>query len=337
MRVAVIGVGHLGRAHARNWNEIPEADLVGVYDSDADRCQQIATEFNCRPFRNPEEIVDQVDAVSIVTPTPLHRVTADPFLRAGKAVLVEKPLAHTIEDALAICELAESNGAILQVGHIERFNPVVRSALREIDDPVFIECDRIHPFSLRSTETSVVHDLMIHDIDIVLHLLSSELTQVEAHGTPVLSPTEDLAHARLSFASGATAFVKTSRVAFSRSRKVRIFAPRHYLSLDLVERTGFQVKLDSEYDPADFLDDHGRLMAPEGAEDFLGKILNQTPLEISGSEPLRAELDAFLASARGERPPAVSGQQGVRAIKAAEMVLDSLRSRQGRLSGPSHA
>jgi len=337
LRVAVIGVGHLGRAHARNWTEIPDAELVGVYDSDTERCRQIADEFDCIAFNNPDEVIDKIDAVSIVTPTPQHRLSAEPFLRAGKAVLVEKPLAHNLDDALALCEIADSANALLQVGHIERFNPVIRSALREIEDPAFVECDRIHPFSLRSTETSVVHDLMIHDIDIVLHLMSSELTDVEAHGTRVLSPTEDLAHARLGFASGSTAFVKTSRVAFNRSRKVRIFAPRHYLSLDLVERTGFQVRLDAEYDPNDFLDKQGRLVVQDTAEDFLSSILQQTPLEISGAEPLRAELEAFLASARGDRPPAVTGLQGVRAMKAAEMVLDSLRGRQSRCSDTSPA
>lgn len=331
----MIGVGHLGSAHARNWNEIPDADLVGVFDVDSDRCRKIANENGCQPFDQIEALVDKVDAVSVVTPTPLHRQTAEPFLRAGKAVLVEKPLAHTIADAEALCDLADASGAILQVGHIERFNPVVRSALREIDQPTFIECDRIHPFSLRSTETSVVHDLMIHDIDIVLHLMKSELMDVEAHGTRVISPTEDLAHARLGFESGSTAFVKTSRVAFSRSRKVRIFAPRHYVSIDLVDRSGFQVRLNADYDPQDFLDDSGRIIAPEGAEDFLGKHLQQSPLEISGAEPLRAELEAFLQSARQERPVAVTGLQGVRAMKAAGMVLDSLRERQTGI--PDHS
>ena len=327
----MIGVGHLGSAHARNWNEIPGAQLVGVHDSDPDRCREIALQNGCKPFEQPQDLIDKIDAVSIVTPTPLHRQTAEPFLRAGKAVLVEKPLAHTLEDAQALCDMADQSGAILQVGHIERFNPVVRSALREIGQPSFIECDRIHPFSLRSTETSVVHDLMIHDIDIVLHLMKSELVDVEAHGTRVISPTEDLAHARLGFASGATAFVKTSRVAFSRSRKVRIFSPRHYVSLDLVDRSGFQVRLDPEYDPGDFLDDSGRLVAPDGADDFLERHLEQAPLEISGAEPLRAELEAFMESARGNRPVAVTGPQGVRAMRAAEMVLNSLRSRQDRL------
>ncbi|NCF98646.1 MAG: Gfo/Idh/MocA family oxidoreductase [Planctomycetia bacterium] len=331
MKVAVIGVGHLGSAHARNWNEIPDAELVGVYDVSSDRAREIAAENQCVAFEHPDQIIDAVDAVSIVTPTPEHRKSATPFLEAGKAVLVEKPLAHTLEDAHFLCSAAQENDAVLQVGHIERFNPVVRSAIHKVKDPVFIECDRIHPFSLRSTETSVVHDLMIHDIDIVLHLIESELTEVDAHGSRVISPTEDLAHARLSFASGATAFVKTSRVAFSRSRKVRIFGPRQYISLDLVDRTGFQVSLDSEYDPADFLDTAGRLDAPEGAESFLAKHLHQEPLEISGAEPLRAELEAFMDSAKGLRPPAVSGAQGVRAMVAAGKVLESLRDRQRAL------
>ncbi len=327
MRVAVVGVGHLGSAHARIWNEIPDADLVGVVDIDGDRAREIADLHGCRAFSDTSKIINQVDAVSIVTPTPFHLETARPFLEAGIAVLVEKPLAATLEEADQICELADTSGSVLQVGHIERFNPLIRSAIGIIDQPLFIECDRIHPFTLRSTEISVVHDLMIHDIDIALHLIDDDLAAVDAHGCAVLSPTEDLAHARLSFCKGATAFVKTSRVALNRSRKIRIFGHRQYVSLDLVHREGFRVSLDETYDPARFLDPLGRVQAPEGVEDFLSRHLDQEPLTFAEEEPLRAELDSFLEAARGSCDPAVTGSQGRRAMEAASQVIESLRGR----------
>ncbi|MGE4603165.1 MAG: Gfo/Idh/MocA family oxidoreductase [Planctomycetota bacterium] len=331
MRIGVVGVGHLGSAHARIWREIPEAQLVGVYDTSRERAQEIADLHDCRVFPSIEHTLDQVDAVSIVTPTPVHLETALPFLEAGKAVLVEKPLAATLEQADQICQAARESGAVLQVGHIERFNPVIRAAIHLVEKPVFIECDRIHPFSLRSTEISVVNDLMIHDIDIALHLIDDDLVSVDAHGCAVLSPYEDLAHARLSFARGATAIVKTSRVALNRARKVRIFGPNQYVSLDLVQQQGFHVSLDANYDPSRFLDSAGRIEAPDGVEDFLSKHLQQSPLSIEPTEPLRAELESFLGAANRQRQPAVTGIQGRRAMEAATQVIESLRERANRL------
>ncbi len=327
MRIGVVGVGHLGSAHARIWDEISEADLVGVFDTDPDRATEIANLQGCQVFESIEAAVGQVDAVSIVTPTPFHLETAMPFIEAGKSVLVEKPLAATLAEADTICEAADKSGSVLQVGHIERFNPVIRAAIHLIQEPLFIECDRIHPYSLRSTEISVVNDLMIHDIDIALHLIDDDLIDVDAHGCAVLSPNEDLAHARLSFSSGATAFVKTSRVALGRARKVRIFGSRQYVSLDLIEQEGFHVSLDADYDPSRFLDDSGRILAPEGVDTFLSQHLKHAPLEIDPVEPLRAELESFLSAARGLREPPVSGIQGRRAMAAASQVIESLRGR----------
>lgn len=310
MRIGVVGVGHLGSAHARVWAEIPQADLVGVFDSDPDRASEIASLHNCQVFTSLDTCIDQVDAVSIVTPTPFHLATALPFIEAGKAVLVEKPLAATLEEADTLCAAADQSGSILQVGHIERFNPVIRAAIHLVEKPLFIECDRIHPYSLRSTEISVVNDLMIHDIDIALHLIDDDLVDVDAHGCAVLSPNEDLAHARLSFAGGATAFVKTSRVALGRARKVRIFGSRQYVSLDLIDRSGFHVSLDSAYDPAQFLDPSGRIIAPDGVDQFLEQHLQHQPLVIDQVEPLKAELEAFLAAAGGHREPPRNGLTG---------------------------
>lgn len=337
MRVGVVGVGHLGSIHARIWSEIPEVDLVGVHDSNPSQGERVASLHGTTAFSSIDSLVDAVDIVSIATPTPIHLITAAPFLEAGKAVLIEKPLAPTLEDADEILRLAAKSNSILQVGHVERFSPCIRAALPHIENPVFIECDRIHPYSLRSTEVSVVVDLMIHDIDIALHLADDEIESIDAFGCPVLSPTEDLATSRLSFSGGATALVKTSRVAFQKSRKVRIFCPRSYISLDLVENTGFKISLDPDYDPSDHLDDEGRILAPEGAETFLSQHMHQEAIEVLEVEPLRAELEAFLQAARGDRPPAVSGLQGRRAIATAALVVERIREHREKLSQrPGH-
>ncbi len=327
MRVGVIGVGHLGQHHARVYSEIPGIELVGIFDSDPARATEIAERHGTRAFASPDELIDRVDAISIVTPTPKHLESALPFLAAGKGVLVEKPLAATLEEADRLLAVAEEGGAVLQVGHIERFNPCLVAALPRIERPLFIEADRIHPFHLRSTEVSVVLDLMIHDIDLTLHVIQDELVDLTALGTPVFSPTEDLATAFLRFAGGQAAIVKTSRVAMNRARKIRIFCEGGYLSLDLVARKGVHLSLSEDYDPQQFLDDGGRLSVPEGEEAFLARFLRREQLEIPSWEPLRAELEAFLSSVRDQTTPVVTGQQGRRAMAAADRVMCEIRVR----------
>ena len=325
MKGGVVGVGHLGQHHARVYDEIPESELVGVYDEDRVRAQEIADRFGVLALDSADDLLSLVDAVSIVTPTPNHLESAKPFLEAGKGVLVEKPLAVTLEEADQMISLADSSGSILQVGHIERFNPCLVAALPKIDHPLFIEADRIHPFNLRSTEVSVVLDLMIHDIDLVLHVISEEIDDLTALGTPVFSPTEDLAMAVLRFAGGQAAMVKTSRVALEKSRKIRIFSAGGYVSLDLVQRTGIHLSLAEDYDPRDFLDASGRLADPEGELGFISKVLRREQLEIPSWEPLRAELESFLHSVGNRSTPVVTGQQGRRAMAAAGAVMSKIR------------
>ena len=327
MKVGVVGVGHLGQHHARVYSEIPEVELVGVFDADPARAEEIATRHEVRAFATPEALLEEIDAVSVVTPTPHHRKSAAPFLRAGKGVLIEKPLASTLEEADELVALAEDHCATLQVGHIERFNPCLVAALPRIDRPLFIEADRIHPFNLRSTEVSVVLDLMIHDIDLVLHVIQDELTDWTALGTPVFSPTDDLAVAVLRFEGGQAAMVKTSRVALNRSRKIRIFSEGGYISLDLVARKGVHLSLADGYDPREFLDSSGRLVAPEGEAAFLAQVMRREQLEISEYEPLRAELDSFVQAVRDRGTPAVTGRQGRRALAAAEAVMNEISAR----------
>lgn len=331
MRVGVVGVGHLGRLHARVYAEMRDVDLVGVVDTHRERGEEVARKYDVPLYSTPEALVEHVDAVSIVVPTPLHLQAAFPYLEAGKAVLIEKPLAKTLDEADKIIQLAEASGSTLQVGHIERFNPVVEAALPHIGKPVFIECDRIHPFSLRSTEVSVVLDLMIHDIDLVLHFTDDEPEEIDALGTSVLSPTEDLATARILFRKGTTAMVKTSRVAINRSRKIRIFSERAYMSLDLVNKSGMRTYLREGYDPRELTDAEGRINAPEGAEAFLASNLRMEQLVIPTHEPLVRELGSFVRAARGEHEPSVTGYQGRRAMAAARTIQERIRYHQDRI------
>jgi predicted dehydrogenase len=327
VKVGVVGVGHLGQHHARVYSELPGVELVGVVDSDPARAREIADRHGVAAFGEIEELVPRVDAVSIVTPTPEHLASARPFLQAGRGVLVEKPLAATLEEADELLALAERGGATLQVGHIERFNPCLVAALPRLDRPLFIEADRIHPFSLRSTEVSVVLDLMIHDIDLVLHVIPDDLVELSALGTPVFSPTDDLALAILRFSGGQAAMVKTSRVAMNRSRKIRVFCAGGYLSLDLVARQGMHLRLADDYDPREFLDASGRLVSEGGEEALLARALDRELLEIPEYEPLKAELEAFVSAVRDRSVPVVTGLQGRRAMEAAERVMGEIRSR----------
>ncbi|MFN0057272.1 MAG: Gfo/Idh/MocA family oxidoreductase [Planctomycetota bacterium] len=338
MRALVVGVGHLGKEHARIYTELPGVELVGVVDRDPERAREIADRLTATGKRkiwhgtSGAQAPADIDLVSVVVPTPLHLEVARPFLEAGKAVLVEKPLASTLAEADELLAIAERSGSVLQVGHIERFNPVVVAALPYLKNPLFIECDRIHPFSLRATDVSVVLDLMIHDIDLILHFIGGELENIDAFGASVLSPTEDLATARLVFKSGCCALVKTSRVALNRSRKIRVFGERSYLSLDLVQRTGFRIFLAEGYDPQQFLDQMGRISAPEGEAAFLAKVLRQESLVIETYEPLKAEIESFVSAARERRTPVVTGREGRRAMAAAAEITRSIGEHRRRVA-----
>ncbi|MGH2625310.1 MAG: Gfo/Idh/MocA family protein, partial [Anaerolineales bacterium] len=246
--VLVAGVGHLGKQHARVYREMADAELVAVVDASLDRAREIGGSLGVPDYdRLDAGLLKSVRAASVVTPTPSHFDVARRLMESGISVLVEKPMAHNLEDAREMIRVAEANGVTLQVGHIERFNPVVLAASPHIHNPVFIECDRIHPFSFRSVDVSVVLDLMIHDIDLVLNLVNSPVAQLDAVGACVLSGTEDLANARITFENGCVAMVKSSRVAIQKSRKMRIFCEDSYISLDHIAKTGMRISLKEGY------------------------------------------------------------------------------------------
>jgi predicted dehydrogenase len=330
VNVLVVGVGHLGKQHARVYRELEGVRLVGVVDTDPEKARAVGTLLDVPHHHEATpQLLSTVQAASVVTPTPTHLDVALRLIEQGISVLVEKPMTSSLQQAHTLLEAARHHGVTLQVGHIERFNPVVLAALPHIREPVFIECDRIHPFSFRSIETSVVLDLMIHDIDIVLNLVNSPVAQLDAVGTRVLSGTEDLANARITFENGCTAIFKASRVAIQKNRKMRIFASRSYLSLDYVAKTGMRISFKDGYD-RDRIDfkKMASLEESQGAYPLFTQYFNIEQLNISSEEPLKGELQAFLFAVRTGKEPVVTGEHGVQAIDIATQMLEKIRTSQ---------
>ena len=304
VRVGVIGVGALGQHHARVYAALEGVLLAGVYDVDAGRAGEVASRHGSRAYAHLRELLPEVDAVSVAVPTVDHLRVARAALEAGKDVLVEKPMATTLAEADLMIALAQARGAVLQVGHIERFNPAVE-VLRRIPEPRFIEVHRLGSFSPRSLDIDVVLDLMIHDLDLVLSLDGSEAVQVDAVGVPVLTPRVDIANARLRFASGLIANLTASRVSQDPVRKFRIFAPRTYVSADLSTREAQVFRLG------------------EPAQDGRPEIhLEQTKAaDVPESEPLRRQLESFVQAVRNRTRPLVGGADGRRALALAFEIL----------------
>lgn len=330
IHVLVAGVGHLGKNHARVYTELEGVVLEGIVDPDPATAEAIGTRLGVPYFpRLTPELLSKVHAASIVTPTPTHAEVARECIEAGVSVLVEKPMTSTSEQARELLALADNVGVTLQVGHIERFNPVVIAAHPFIRSPVYIECDRIHPFSFRSVETSVVLDLMIHDIDITLNLVDSPVVQLEAVGAKVLSETEDLASARLTFQNGCTAMVKASRVAIKKSRKMRIFNKDSYLSLDYIAKTGMVMGFKEGLDRSKInIKEMAKLEKDQGAYPLFTKYFSIEQLHVASDEPLKNELQSFLLAARTGREPVVTGSHGLQAIEIAMQIQDKIREKQ---------
>jgi predicted dehydrogenase len=301
LRTGVIGVGALGRHHARVWASTPGAVLVGVHDTDAARAAEVAALHGGRAWPDVESLLAEVEAVSVAVPTADHHALSHRALELGRDVLVEKPMAATLAEADDLIALAEARGAILQVGHIERFNPATEVLLAAGKGARFIEVHRLGSFSPRSLDVDVVLDLMIHDLDIVLALDGSEPVQIEAVGVPVLTPRVDIANARLRFASGLIANLTASRVSVEKVRKFRVFAPRTYVSADFTAREAQIYRL--EPDPS------GR---PRIASER-----RAAPEE----EPLRRQIEAFLRAVRERSRPLVPGSEGRRALALAHGIL----------------
>lgn len=304
MKVAVIGVGHLGKHHARILGAMPGVELVAVVDTNQARAEEIAAANQTRALMRPGSLLGKVDAVSIAVPTEQHLAVALPFLEAGAGVLVEKPMVRSLEEADTMMAAAAKSGAVLAVGHTERFNPAVEAARPMLRDPRFIEVHRLGTFPERSLDIDVVFDLMIHDLDVVLSLVKSEVESIEAVGVPVLTGRVDIANVRLRFANGCIANLTASRISRDRVRKIRFFQPAAYLSIDYAAQ---KIEMYS------LVKGDGPMPSIQGGD-----------VPVPNEEPLKRELADFVDAVRNKRAPMVDGAQGRRALELATRIVAAM-------------
>ncbi|MFC1575276.1 Gfo/Idh/MocA family oxidoreductase [Gemmatimonadota bacterium] len=322
LRTGVIGTGSLGFHHTRIMRDLPEVRMQGFYELRPERADEVARELVVEAHSNLEALLDKVDAVVIAVPTVDHEEVAVAALARGIHVLVEKPMAPDLEAADRILEAARRTGAVVQIGHVERFNPAILAAEAYLDRPLFIESHRIAPFVPRSTDVAVVLDLMIHDVDLVQGLVKEPIREIAAAGLPVLTPNVDIANARLTFQGGAVANLTASRVSVDRMRKLRIFQRSGYLSLNLAEGRGEFLRLREDLP---FLKGDQDLPSaiPEGGMEAL---VERIPLEGDKVEPLRRELEDFRNACLGRAEPAVSGHDGREALAVTLSIEERIRS-----------
>jgi predicted dehydrogenase len=310
--VGVIGVGALGQHHARHLSGLDEVRLVGIYDIDAARARSIATELGTTAFGSLDDLLQRVEAVTVAVPTPAHAEVGLQALSRAIPVLMEKPLAATMVEADQLVSTARRRKVQLQVGHIERYNRALRAAEPYLDGPRYIESLRLAPFQPRGTDVAVVLDLMIHDLDLVLHLTGSTVTEVRASGLPVLSSHLDIANARVEFANSAVALATASRVSRERIRRLRLFQPNGYLSLDLASGGGEFMRVRSGWQP--------------GTGRELADVVERIVLEAPEADALALELQSFVHAVRGQREVVVSGEHGRAALELALRVADAVRT-----------
>jgi len=317
LRVAVIGTGYLGKFHAQKYADMKDVDLIGVVDIDRNLAQEVAAKFNTKAYTEYQEILDKVDAVSVVVPTSAHFAIAKDFLQQGVDVLIEKPMTNSLAEANELIRIAESEGRIIQVGHLERFNPAV-VALRERDiikRPLFIESHRLSLYPGRGTDVSVVLDLMIHDIDLILNFIGDAVTDIRAAGAAVVSEHADIANARLEFARGCVANVTASRISTKNERRIRIFQPDAYISVDFAKRNIIVIQREED--------------ATEGPIPGM-KIIQ---LDFNRTDALEDELKAFIKAVRRRDVPEVTGEMGREALKIALQIMDQIKAATKRILG----
>ena len=301
LKCGVAGVGYLGQHHARIYNELDEVEFVGIFEANDERAAEICERFSCPRFDTLEELASACEAVSVVVPTDRHHEVALPLLEGGCHLLIEKPICQSLEEATSILEAAKKADRLVQVGHIEHFNPVMSFLEQEVVAPKFITADRLAPFQPRGTEVGVVLDLMIHDIGVVLQLVNSPVAKVDSVGVNVLSQTEDIANARIQFESGCVANLNVSRVSSKKVREIRVFQPSGYLSLDFMNQAGHVVKV--------------------GASG-----LDKKEVPIEKGEPLKLELISFAESVKKHVQPKVGGELGKTALELAITVTEQIRN-----------
>jgi len=314
VRTAVIGVGYLGRFHAQKYATLPGSELVAVVDAQAEVRERVAAEVGCRAAADFRDVLDEVDAVSIATPTPLHFPIAQECLERGVHVLVEKPVTETPEQARTLITTAAKHGRILQVGHLERFNAAILALKGTLGTPRFIESHRLAPFRERGTDVNVVLDLMIHDIDLIQSLVGAPIVSIDAVGASVFSAGLDIANARIRYANGCVANTTASRVSMKMERKLRLFQDDAYVSIDLQQKVLTIVR-----------------KPPAGAAATPGQVVIEERNYEQG-DALRHEIEAFLDAVRDGRPPVVSGEDGLRALETAIRISEMVQHGAGAAS-----
>ena len=306
IRVGVVGVGHLGKYHAEKYAFMNDVELVGVADVIHDRAREIASQYETQAFKDYRDLLGKVDAASIVVPTDLHFQVSFDFLQANVDLLIEKPITETLEQANQLIQTADAKDLIIQVGHLERFNPAIIALSDIIDHPLFIESDRLSSFTERGTEVNVVLDLMIHDIDIILSLVQSKIQQIHAVGVPVVTPEVDIANARLIFENGCVANVTASRISMKSMRKIRFFQKDTYISVDYADHDITIVRKD----------DKGTSLPVPG--------MSMDRLTFDKADSLKAEIESFIASVQTRRRPLASGVDGRKALKVAIDIVNQI-------------
>jgi len=306
-RVGVVGVGYLGQIHAKIYHEMDNVDLVMLADTHEDTISGLASSYGCEYTNSHLDLIDKVDAVSIVVPTSLHFDIAQPFLEAGIATLMEKPIAATVDEARKLVDLAAQNEAPFLIGHLERYNPALRAVASKVAEPKYIEVHRLGTFVERATDVDVITDLMIHDLDLVLSLVDEEPCNVQAIGSSVITDYVDLANVRLTFPSGAVANITASRVSSKRFRRFRVFGPEGYYGINLMDQ---ELDIVTKGEP------------PAGSE-FPG--LEAEHIKFDSEQPLQVELAHFIEVAQGHAMPMVTGLQGLRALQLAEQIQAIMR------------
>ena len=312
VRVGVVGAGALGYHHIRLLKNIEGAEFVGFYDHNPARAPIVAKELETTAFPSLESLLERVEAITVVVPTSAHVEVGLAVMERGIHALIEKPLADTLPGAEQLVQVARDRGLVLQVGHVERFNRAVRAAAPYLEEPRFLQAERLAPFQPRGTDVAVILDLMIHDLDLVLELVRSEVGEVRATGVPILTPHVDIANARVEFANGAVAIITASRVSRERTRKLRIFQPTGYFSLDLAQGTGHFYRLKAGWQG----------LGAKQIED----IVEHVKLEAPEAEPLKLELESFLRAVRGDGDVVVTGAAGLQALALAYRVADAIET-----------
>jgi predicted dehydrogenase len=318
LKIGVFGVGHLGKFHLNNWKEIKEVEVVGFYDPSDDAAQDVTEKYQIPRFLDVERLIDAVDVIDVIAPTPQHFNLAKLAIRKGKHVFLEKPMANTMQEAQELVNLVQESRIKLQVGHVERFNPAFL-AVRQLDlNPMFIEVHRLAQFNVRGTEVSVILDLMIHDIDIILSLVKSEVKQISASGVAVMTDTPDIANVRIEFNNGCVANLTSSRISMKKMRKMRVFQKDAYIGIDFLNKKSEIIKLKSPQDVDAFSFD----LDTQYGKKTIAVVNPQVP-EVNA---IKRELESFRDAILNNTPTAVSEMDGYRAMDVAHQILQKIKN-----------